>query len=301
MMLPDPPSLTPEERELAQRLGRLGPQGEPSPALDARILAAGRAAAATTPTSRRPRWPVALGLAASLVLAIGLAWRLRPLPEPPPAFRAKAVAPVERAPPQTVAESMPAAPRGQADSVEATEAARAPEPRQEPRSDAARPATEAAANPSAEPPVVFDQPESPAAAQLAAPPAPPPAPAAPEAPAAPRAFRSAAGKIAAPVTGEDRSRSAIQGAPVQPVDEASRAAAATQARDAADAAMHGDAPLDDVPPATVESPAVREAWLQRIRDLLGAGDIAGARASLHEFVHRYPAYPLPEDLRALEQ
>jgi hypothetical protein len=31
-------ALTPEERALADRLARLGSQGEPSPALDARIL-----------------------------------------------------------------------------------------------------------------------------------------------------------------------------------------------------------------------------------------------------------------------
>src|SRR5690606_8160110 len=42
----DRDALTPEERALADRLARLGPQGEPSPALDARILAAAREATA---------------------------------------------------------------------------------------------------------------------------------------------------------------------------------------------------------------------------------------------------------------
>ena len=56
-----------------------------------------------------------------------------------------------------------------------------------------------------------------------------------------------------------------------------------------------------MPPATVDSPAVRDAWLQRIHRLVDAGDITGARASLREFARRYPDYPLPEDLRALER
>ena len=74
--------LTPEERELAQLTGRLGPHGEPSPALDARILAAAHAAVAVE-QSRTPkaRWPLAMGVAASMVLAVGVAWQLRPLQE----------------------------------------------------------------------------------------------------------------------------------------------------------------------------------------------------------------------------
>jgi TolA-binding protein len=44
---------------------------------------------------------------------------------------------------------------------------------------------------------------------------------------------------------------------------------------------------------------VRDAWLARIRELAADGNIEDARASLHEFQHRYPDYPLPQDLRAL--
>ena len=36
-----------------------------------------------------------------------------------------------------------------------------------------------------------------------------------------------------------------------------------------------------------------------VKSLVDAGDIEGARASLHAFVARYPAYTLPENLRAL--
>lgn len=78
---PDP--LSPEERELAERLLRLGPNDGPSPALDARILAAAHAAVAQQPPrlrarERKTRWPVWIGVAASLSLAMGIAWQLRP-------------------------------------------------------------------------------------------------------------------------------------------------------------------------------------------------------------------------------
>jgi len=86
---PDPMPLDPEERALAARLARLGPHGEPSPALDARVLAAAHAAttgiahdAARERGWRRARWPVGVGVAASVALAAGIAWQMRPLPAP---------------------------------------------------------------------------------------------------------------------------------------------------------------------------------------------------------------------------
>jgi len=79
-----PEPLSNEERELAEMLSRLGPHGEPSAALDARILAASHEATAGTRRAvlRKPRWPVAFGVAASMVIAVGIAWQLRPLPPP---------------------------------------------------------------------------------------------------------------------------------------------------------------------------------------------------------------------------
>ncbi|WP_242733524.1 hypothetical protein [Xanthomonas translucens] len=105
--------LTPEERALAERL-RQGRKALPSAALDASILAAAAAAvaaaaAADTPQPhpaasvpapraaaplaadaaapitrprRRARWPAWSGLAASLTLAVGIAWHLRPRHRP---------------------------------------------------------------------------------------------------------------------------------------------------------------------------------------------------------------------------
>lgn len=51
------------------------PRPEPSPALDAAILAQARAAVATP--ARRKRWPTWIASAAAVTLAVGLAWRVR--------------------------------------------------------------------------------------------------------------------------------------------------------------------------------------------------------------------------------
>ena len=85
---PDP--LTPEERVLADRLARLGPHDGPSPALDAKILAAAHAAAASSrpPQRSRRRWGLSaipgglitgVGVAATMALAVGVVWQLRPM------------------------------------------------------------------------------------------------------------------------------------------------------------------------------------------------------------------------------
>ncbi|MGN6513883.1 MAG: tetratricopeptide repeat protein [Lysobacteraceae bacterium] len=137
--------------------------------------------------------------------------------------------------------------------------------------------------PPPEPPVVLDAP-APMAAESALP-APPVAPAPAARAAAPAAVNSAA--------------------PAPPARKAAPPAARTAESDtgfdaaaAADAAA-GDEPPEDVPPATADAPAVREAWLQRIRELLASGQTDAARASLKEFVRRHPDAPLPDDLRAL--
>lgn len=73
-----------EETALAEQLARLGPHGEPSPRLDARILAAAHdAVSEQARPRRRTRWPLGLGVAASALLAVGIAWQLRPTHESP--------------------------------------------------------------------------------------------------------------------------------------------------------------------------------------------------------------------------
>ena len=78
-----------EERALAKALPRPNGRSEPGPDLDASILASAHAALQPARTARsgaRPRigWIAPASLAASLLLAVGLAWRLRPLPIPVP-------------------------------------------------------------------------------------------------------------------------------------------------------------------------------------------------------------------------
>ncbi|QDE39264.1 hypothetical protein FIV34_08660 [Luteibacter pinisoli] len=88
----------PDERELAALYARL-PKAEPDAALDAAVLAA--ALRVTPPVRRRPRWPVALGSAAVLVLAVGVGLHLRDTPIHDPVagnaerFAAPAAAPVQ--------------------------------------------------------------------------------------------------------------------------------------------------------------------------------------------------------------
>ena len=289
---PDPIPLSPEERELAQRLSRLGPHGEPSPALDARILAAAHGAVAAAPVHRRRRWPVALGVAASLALALGVAWRLRPLPEAPPvrseadaAFRASAAAPVPEAAP--AAQPSPELPSPAAPMVvEGPPAQETPSP--------AKPLPPPAAKMTASPSEPAVQEQAPVAFDMAAPvpesaapaPAPPPAPT--EAATAAQAADTDIHRA------EALQRSAAPAAP--PARDA-----AAEADSAAGNMAGSDEPLDEVPPATADSPEVREAWLERIRELVVAGRTEEARTSLREFVRRYPDQPLPDDLRALER
>src|SRR3546814_1470997 len=69
--------------------------------------------------------------------------------------------------------------------------------------------------------------------------------------------------------------------------------------DAFDAVPAVDQPLEDQPQASADSPQVRQAWLQRVRELLAEGKPDAARESLREYQRRYPADELPEDLREL--
>lgn len=74
------------ERELADRLAKLRTTAQPPSALDASILAQARSAVsgvagdrnATRAPRRHRAWPAAFGIAATLALAIGVAWQLRP-------------------------------------------------------------------------------------------------------------------------------------------------------------------------------------------------------------------------------
>jgi hypothetical protein len=321
----DPTSLDPEERALAERLARLGPHGEPSPALDGRILAAAHGAMdGRRPASRRAsrRWPLGLGVAASLALALGLAWQLRPLPDVAPAYRSEAdsalrTAPVAASSANNASEPAPPPPAdtAAADTVQ-REARIVDAQKPAARSNAEKvavPAPQPAPVPAAprEAPIVFDAPAPTQAMQAAALPTPAKraadasaATAQPSAANAPQAFgttRAAADTGSSPSPSAERAMApaaAIQSEPMRQKIAVPAAAPPVPPAPPAPSADE-DMPIDDVPPATVASPQVRDAWLARIRELAADGNIEEARASLREFQHRYPDYPLPQDLRAL--
>lgn len=325
-----------EERDLAARLGRVGPFDGPSPALDARILAAAHAAA----PSRKPRrhgrlaWlglPPALvtgvGVAAAAVLALGLVWQLRPqyggiatrpeagadeeviiMAEPLGAARA----PVANPPPLPDQPATPA-PAARAGSNVASAA-----------SGAAAPAHANAA--SAKPAPAADE-AGMLAAQAASSEAKREADAAASAAVADNGFvpEPAAQAAPAPARKSHATYTTAARATAERREQA-RAAAAAPAAPVAPAAPPAPAPAE--PPAEAEAAAldrievtgsrIRQTdvdwsqvpvsedthlpaaeWLARIRDRRDADDLDHARASLRLFRRDYPRTRLPDDLRAL--
>ena len=325
-----PEPLDAEERALAARLPRLGGSDVPPPELDARILAAARAPAAAP---RRParRWQVPAALAATLCLAVGLSWQLRQTPSEHARADAAAFpqAPRDAAGRQPPDSSAPPAANPRTLEADARTVTAAAPPTPAPaRSPVGSPAAEQApvAKPAAAGAGTAD-----AAPTPAPPPAPPPPPPAPatsvEVPAvaAPVAFPAAPSAPAAPAAGAGTEH-ARDAAPLQERREfpaepraaaptfkalaapapaaaapASRAAARDSLQQAAPArAAVADEAEGDVPPATVNSPEVRDAWLRRIAELAKEGRTEEARASLAEFRRRYPNYRLPPALQALD-
>jgi hypothetical protein len=339
--LPDS-KLTPEERALAERIARAMPQREPSAALDARILEAARdavaPAAVATPILRiqprtRRRWPAIVGIAATLVLAVGIGWQLRPHDDRQAAYsEIPKAAPVASAPrgggPQADVDAYQAMPRDDAEAraqkeVEPDAAMTAPAP---PAQVASQPVATPAPPPPPplppppppeEPPVIVDAPEpmqAPAEAtypaitleQASPPPAPSPAPA------------WAADTPEAGLSGGDTATSALMApapAPAKamrfnkaaaPVEAESNALGNIDSRTLDKIEVTGglhidedDQPLDAEPPASADSPQVQQAWLKRVRALLDEDRRDDARDSLREYQRRYPEATLPDDLRLL--
>lgn len=291
-----------EERALASRLAR-DPTAAPSPALDAAILAVARgaapdgvppssaAAAAEPPAPTAPRhgpartWPKGVGIAAAVLVAVGVTWQLRPMPDARPeagpdmplvvqARRADPASSPDQA--STPAEAAGARARPERAAAAVVDA-RADDPVASPTPPAhTRSATRRALPASATSP----EPSAPPLPSIAA--VPPPTP---ELEAAPPVARRAI--MAAP-----QSATSAQDAPAS----ARAASGPAQARvlDTID-----DVPEDEQPPASVDAPEVRHAWLERVRELLDAGEISAARDSLDEFHRRHPDAELPPDLRAL--
>jgi hypothetical protein len=327
-----------EERELARRLARDGVVHEPGPALDARILAAARAAVgdqapgspplaagsssappageSAGPAQRRGRrferrhWMLGFGVAASLLLAVTVAWQLRPqrttqfvyesaeapaapqpvadLPGPAAATSpAKAPGPLQLDPPLAAGRRAPA-PGSPARPVQIELRPPPPMPVPPPRvarlGDVAPPPAQAPTREAAAP---VRQAEPARAARRAGPPA--PAAPAPMAEVGANRDPNAAGKGSAePV---DAAGAAASVAAAQPPGERDAAAAAPAESEAGASALRAAVAKDSrLPP---------KAWLRRIRRHRFEGNSALAIASMQAFRRAHPDRAIPEDLRPL--
>ena len=293
--LPDKGSL-PGEDELGALYRKL-PRKEPGPALDAAVLRAAaqairadQPAAASAHAPKRPRWPIALGSAAVLVLAAGLGWRMRDMPASTPPVQAGAVTVQETAKP--AAPAVAAAPAA-TDRVQGYVAdAASPPPAQAPERMASAKARQAEAAmakraaPAAS--IALNAPLQEPSANTAAPAA---APVAADQAAAAE-LRSFAPKQAERLIGghpAEMPRTEAQS--IEPP------ATAGQAVEAAPGMLATPAP----PPAagTARNPHDTPAQeLDKIRQLLAAHRRDEARQRLADFHRDRPDYPLPDDLRA---
>lgn len=314
--------LTPEERALTAMLD--APAG-PSPALDARILAAARAAAVqadslphapatSVPAAaidaerrrrhQRPRglrWVRVGGVAASLVVVLGLGWRLAleaPMQheaaaemataatedaavmvqtvKPPLVAVERASAPVAASPgAEFLPESDTAAQAAVADAplLEA-----APSPRRAAADQTARKAT-----PQSTAAVEAMADMAPAAAPVATPPPPP----APEPPAAARSDdrTRAEERLARPAANAAAASDSAAAAERESLDRIEVTGSRIRIRDVG---IGDDArlPIAD--------------WFDRIRTRRDAGDLDGARGSLARFRAQHPRVAIPDDLVALD-
>ena len=348
-----------EERDLAQRLARLGGPREPAAALDAMILAAARAAVSDTatpaaatsaepeaeplpvdpkvtplrPRKPAPRWPVGFGLAASVVLAAGIGWRLQidgdthseAASAPAAVFHDEATEAVLLEPPLQRTPPPPPPPMEETDALaRRTDAPRSPAAKAAPAPQELEFVADAAAPQSimAEAPLP-PAPPAPAAAAIGG------SPAANDSldevtvtgsriqreratgaaeytrtPLNERREQAAQAAKSSPPATTSPGRAASPAAPPPPASsERARSVIGNVESDAEehkfqDKARKSDG-YDDRPPVSADSPEFRQAWLQRIRAHIAKGDTDAARSGLQEFRRRYPDIVLPEDLRKL--
>ncbi|HEX5694122.1 MAG TPA: hypothetical protein VFY00_05845 [Arenimonas sp.] len=271
-----------DEAALAKVLRAL-PGSEPSPKVDAAILAAARDA--TSGSARRPRrrrgppgW--ALGTAAAAVLAVAIGMQLPigrgPLPDGAPA----------EAQPRASANGV------ELDTVQVTGSRlqhETPAPPSEPEADAAAPQAKPAPFTRREPAAVAPLPPLP-------PPAPPPAPPAPASRAQAEELVREAQAVSAEAAAAqalDRSRDSEARRAAQSLPESAPVAESSESTGALPSAFSAD---DVLPPVDDDARLDADAWLERIRERIGQGDRAGASASLRRFERAHPDVTLPPDL-----
>jgi len=283
--------LTPEERALAARLARIGPHGTPLPALDAKILGAAHAAAGRQARPGQRRWPALLGLAATLALAIGVTWQMRPTVDTVPRDEVpRASAPVAA----TAAAAGNSAPPPAATAKQATAPVAGTVPEQSGRMRVGGPATAAPS----QAPAAAAAPDRAAASAISAPSAPPqpPAPQTAPAPAPPPP------PLAAEQTGDSAAARQAQPDTMARREQDSRAQSNAEVTQKAlgNAASPAAFPQDlATVPVARDSELAPADWLERVRLRRDAGDLVGARESLQLLRRAHPEVILPDDLRQL--
>jgi hypothetical protein len=265
MTKPQPPS-----RDLADpvlsRLYRDAAEDAPSPALDATILAAARAAVAPRVAAKKPWWQrlsLPVGVAATVLMTVMLSLTMQH--NPPEVAEMAAPRPISPSP----AEKMNAAPPAAAKAMREAPVPAAPTP--------AAPALHTEKKARSEAPVLQarDAPPSPALERQAVAPA----------PAALPAAKTGKGEVLESAKKLESQESSVS------ADRADL----TRGR----AATGGATPGAPVPSAGAVAPqAQREtAWLEEIRTLRRQGQHEAAARRLAEFRKSFPDYPLPEDLK----
>ncbi|MGH8033445.1 MAG: hypothetical protein ACREO8_14065 [Luteimonas sp.] len=301
---PDPPPFDAKHRDAAVHADALTPD-----------------APLSRSPARRRCWPVMTSIAATLMLASGLAWQLRPVDQ-----LQSDVSEASR--PGVSAAARSGGLQAQVDAVAATDRsaiASSPPPRS-PMPDTAAPSEDPPVEPTsvatgADTAVSEAMQHKPAQVTVPPPEAPPivldaplpivdtPAPMPPA--SMPQVFSpppSATQTVAAgrAIDEPHTSAAAAAAAETNPAIATERKASSTEAGSLDRSGVSGspidgfsDQPLDDQPPASFDLPQVREAWLSRTRQLLADGRDAAARDSLREYARRYPDAAIPDDLRPL--
>lgn len=292
----EPTPMPPDDRELEQFLARRSElsqryrtdaEGEGAPpGLDAPVLHLARAELQHLPPQRWQRWGRPLALAASVVLVVSLAWvaQQRPLTQPRPAAPAsiEAGAPAPGVPRTVQARSEQALPQQAPASAPASEAAAMAKARRQAQGPAVPPARErleqqparfaapAPATPVDGAAAVYDQ--------------------APErrtsAPGAQQADAGAAAAIAAPAP--------VPMAPDMPAAAPAPAPASSLAARARMADPCAALPARPAPGGDADAE-----WLDSIRRLRDASDLAGARVQLACFSRSHTPDQVPADLKSL--
>jgi hypothetical protein len=280
-----------DEAALA-RIHRALPASEPAVALDARILAQARAA--VVKPARRPRpWfmGAGFGAAATAVMAAGIAWQLGWIGSIPGSVT-------------TTPTELPRADSGagrvqERAKSEAGERVEVEFLERESAADAVAPAPA---------PTALPPPEAPAAArkQRAAPPAAPPPPPAPVAEIAPVLQDMAPVPQTAaapePFPAESSEAGASPGAMARESDERKRDLERQENTQLDAITVTGSRigkSRSGLPPWTEDAQLDADAWLERIRERVEAGDRQGAEHSLRRFVFDHPQRRVPRELQRL--